>query len=79
MQEAIDRLVVLKQKDNQIDQLQIENGRLQNFEANFEDVQVNWRDSHICCDSFSIWNHSAMKQETQIETKLTRTEWRVQK
>lgn len=41
LQEAIDRLAALKQKDNQIDQLQNENARLRNFEANFENVQVN--------------------------------------
>lgn len=40
LQEAIDRLAALKQKDNQIDQLQNENARLRNFEANFENVQV---------------------------------------
>lgn len=43
MQEAIDRLATLKQRDNQIDQLQIENARLRHFEANFENVQVNLR------------------------------------
>lgn len=39
-QEAIDRLEKLKQKDNQFEQLQAENARLREFEANFEDVQV---------------------------------------
>lgn len=41
LQEAIDRLATLKQKDNQIDQLQIETARLRNFEENFENVQVS--------------------------------------
>lgn len=39
-QEAIDRLATIKQKDNQLEQLQEENARLREFEANFEDVQV---------------------------------------
>lgn len=39
-QEAIDRLATIKQKDNQVEQLQEENARLREFEANFEDLQV---------------------------------------
>lgn len=38
--EAIDRLAKIKQKENQLEQLQEENARLREFEANFEDVQV---------------------------------------
>lgn len=30
----------IKQKDNQLEQLQLENARLRNIEANFENVQV---------------------------------------
>lgn len=45
-QEAIDRLATIKQKENQLEQLQEENARLREFEANFEDVQVRHRLSH---------------------------------
>lgn len=40
LQEAIDRLSTIKQKDNQLEQLQMENVRLRELEANFENVQV---------------------------------------
>lgn len=38
--EAVDRLASLKQKDTQLENLQSENVRLRELEANFEDVQV---------------------------------------
>lgn len=41
MQEAIDRLSTIKQKDNQLEQFQMENARLREIEANFENIQVN--------------------------------------
>lgn len=40
MQEAVDRLSTIKQKENQLEFLQSENARLHELEANFEDVQV---------------------------------------
>lgn len=39
-QEAIDRLTTIKQKDNQLEQFQLENTRLRNYEENFENIQV---------------------------------------
>lgn len=41
MQEAVDRVSTIKQKENRLEQIQGENTRLRELEANFEEIQVN--------------------------------------
>lgn len=42
LQEAVDRMASIKQKDSQLENFQSENSRLRELEATFEDVQVRY-------------------------------------
>lgn len=42
-QEAVDRQIKIKQKENQLEQMQEENIRLRKIEANFENIQVRFK------------------------------------
>ncbi|XP_031622115.1 golgin subfamily A member 1 [Contarinia nasturtii] len=63
-QEAIDRLSTIKQKDNQLDQMQMENARLRELEANFENIQ----------DELEKLRHSAQMGKNSLTATLASVE-----
>ncbi|XP_055316783.1 golgin subfamily A member 1 [Sitodiplosis mosellana] len=63
-QEAIDRLSTIKRKDNQLEQLQMENVRLRELEANFENIQ----------DELEKLRHSAQMEKNSLTATLASME-----
>lgn len=51
LQEAIDRVASIKQKEAQLEQIQLENARCRELEDNFEDMQVlfTFTSAHPVC------------------------------